>query len=205
MEPGHGGDVLIDVRSEVGVCEHLLGPRLPRDVDVENRSAQRAGVVFGDAVHVLRPGTGGGVNAGSLTLSYSTVVENSGGIVSNVGANSLASADSVVALPTGGRPNCGALSTTTTMSSGFNFSDDASCGFTGSGDTQNGGNPALGPLLNKGGPTLTRMPFFGSPLVDVIPPSFGWPLCGVATDQRGVSRPQTSFCDIGAVEAPPPA
>jgi Putative pectate lyase-like adhesive domain len=146
---------------------------------------------------------GGGVNAGSLTLSYSTVVENSG--LANVEANSLTSFASVVALPAGGRPNCGAFTTTTTMSSGFNFSDDASCGFTGSGDTQNGGNPALGPLLNNGGPTLTRMPFFGSPLIGVIPPRGGWPLCGVATDQRGVNRPQLSFCDVGAVEAPPPA
>src|SRR5882762_9306344 len=50
--------MLIDVRSELGACEHLLGPRLPRDVDVGNRSAQRAGVLFGDAIHVLRSGTG---------------------------------------------------------------------------------------------------------------------------------------------------
>jgi hypothetical protein len=49
MEPGHGRDVLIDVRSEVGACEHLIGPRFPRDVDVGNRSAQGAGVLFGDA------------------------------------------------------------------------------------------------------------------------------------------------------------
>src|SRR6195256_5069662 len=57
MEPGHGRDVLIDIRSEVGACEHLLGPRIPRNVDVRNRSAQGAGVLFGDAVHVLRSGT----------------------------------------------------------------------------------------------------------------------------------------------------
>src|SRR6188508_3083510 len=50
--------MLIDVRSELEASEHLLGPRLPRDVDVGNRSAQRAGVLFGDAVHVLRSGAG---------------------------------------------------------------------------------------------------------------------------------------------------
>src|SRR5258708_38709558 len=50
--------MLIDVRSELGACEHLLGPRLPRDIDVGNRSAQRAGVLFGDAIHVLRSGSG---------------------------------------------------------------------------------------------------------------------------------------------------
>src|ERR1700749_562370 len=50
--------MLIDVRSKPGAREHLLGPRLPRDVDVGNRSAQRAGVLFGDAIHVLRSGAG---------------------------------------------------------------------------------------------------------------------------------------------------
>ena len=57
MEPGHGRDVLIDVRSELGVREHLRGPRLPGDVDVGNRSAQRVGVLLGDAIHVLRSWT----------------------------------------------------------------------------------------------------------------------------------------------------
>src|SRR5262249_7611980 len=50
--------MLIDVRSEPGAGEHLLGPRLPWDVNVGNRSAQRAGVLFGDAIHVLRSGAG---------------------------------------------------------------------------------------------------------------------------------------------------
>src|SRR3954468_18112169 len=31
MQPGHRGDVLTDVGSEVGVGEHVLGPRVPRD------------------------------------------------------------------------------------------------------------------------------------------------------------------------------
>ena len=34
METGLRRDVLLDIRSELGACEHLLGPRLPRDVDV---------------------------------------------------------------------------------------------------------------------------------------------------------------------------
>src|SRR5258706_6373 len=50
--------MLVDVRPEPGGCEHLLGPGLRRDVDVGNRSAQRAGVLSGDAIHVLRPGAG---------------------------------------------------------------------------------------------------------------------------------------------------
>ena len=66
MEPRHGSDVFIGVRSEAG-CEHLLGPGLPGDVDVRNRSAEGAGVLFGDAVHVLRPGAGQGRRRGRCT------------------------------------------------------------------------------------------------------------------------------------------
>jgi hypothetical protein len=56
-----------------------------------------------------------------------------------------------------------------TVSNGYNFSDDASCGFTSGTDLQNAGDPGLGPLAANGGPTLTRSPLPGSPLIDAIP------------------------------------
>lgn len=52
----------------------------------------------------------------------------------------------------------------------------------------------LYPLADNGGLTQTRLPAASSPLVDS-----GDPNC-LATDQRGVSRPQGSGCDRGAVE-----
>lgn len=153
-------------------------------------------------------GAGGGIqNSGAATLRFATVVGNSATNGANVAFDStpfltLTSATSVVALPSGSA-NCAFGPAGTTNSSGFNYSDDSSCGFTSSSDTQNGGNPLLGPLANNGGPTFTRPPMTGSPLIDAFfPPSPN--SCGVAADQRGVSRPQGFGCDIGAVEVVPP-
>lgn len=56
-------------------------------------------------------------------------------------------------------------------------------------------DPLLGPLQDNGGPTRTQLPGAGSPLIDA---AVG-PGC-IATDQRGVERPQGDGCDIGAVE-----
>ncbi len=57
----------------------------------------------------------------------------------------------------------------------------------------------LGPLANNGGPTRTHALLFGSPAVDAgaCTDTTGLPL---ATDQRGVARPQGAACDIGAYE-----
>lgn len=123
---------------------------------------------------------------------------------------SLSSFGSVVALPLlgGSEPgpavNCSGDPAQTT-SSGYNFSDDATCGFTGPTDKQSAGDPLLGTLAANGGPTLTRLPLAGSPLENAIPPAScgdGNTLAGfaVTTDQRGVARPQGAGCEIGSVE-----
>jgi hypothetical protein len=95
----------------------------------------------------------------------------------------------------------------TITSLGYNFSDDDTCGFTNAavGDRQNAGNPGLGALAANGGPTPTLLPAVTSPLVNFIPIA----VCGggdtiagspVTTDQRGISRPQETGCEIGSVE-----
>ncbi len=53
----------------------------------------------------------------------------------------------------------------------------------------------LAPLADNGGPTLTHALVTGSPAIDATP----LPGCP-AEDQRGVSRPQGTLCDIGAFE-----
>ena len=53
--------------------------------------------------------------------------------------------------------------------------------------------PMLGPLADNGGPTQSYELLLGSPAIDA------GSNC-VATDQRGVVRPQGSGCDIGAFE-----
>ena len=138
-----------------------------------------------------------------MTLVYATVVGNTS--ISNGPANlAMASGTivpfgSVIALPQGG-PNC-EFNGGTMSSNGFNFTDDPSCMLGGAGDTQDG-DPGLGPLAENGGPTQTRLPQAGSPLVDAIPigscQADG--AAGITTDQRGLPRPALSGCDIGAVE-----
>ncbi len=127
----------------------------------------------------------------------------------------LVSIASVIALPHGG-PDCGNFSFPTTQplakttSQGFNFSDDSSCDLTGGTDKQSAGDPNLGALANNFPLTVTmppptrqtRLPLTGSPLLDAIPdPGGGCPAVPtITTDERSVTRPQGSGCDIGAVE-----
>jgi hypothetical protein len=86
--------------------------------------------------------------------------------------------------------------------------DGTTCGFSSANHSFSNTNPLLDPagLKNNGGPTQTIAPQTGSPATDAIPA--GTNGCGTTLtgDQRGVSRPQGSGCDIGAVElAPSPA
>ena len=68
--------------------------------------------------------------------------------------------------------------------------------------TMIGGDPLLAPLANNGGPTQTRLPLPGSPVIGDGTPA----ICnqtGVGNvnglDQRGFARP-TDLCALGAVE-----
>ena len=61
----------------------------------------------------------------------------------------------------------------------------------------NNNNPGLAPLANNGGLTQTHALLCGSPAIDA-----GDPNNIVATDQRGIARPQGSGVDIGAFELP---
>jgi beta-glucanase (GH16 family) len=81
------------------------------------------------------------------------------------------------------------------VSGGNNVVQDDSCNPVASDLI--GADPLLGPLADNGGPTLTQALLAGSPAIDaandaVCPP----------TDQRGITRPQGTHCDIGAYEAP---
>jgi hypothetical protein len=113
----------------------------------------------------------------------------------------LTSFGSVVALPLGGETNCNHVPAETD-SQGYNFSDDATCGFTGTGDRENAGDPGLGALGGNGGYAPTMVPQAGSPLLDAIPVDAcqTGSAAGVTTDERDITRPQGIGCDIGAVE-----
>jgi len=155
---------------------------------------------------------GGGIATPDADLVYSTVVGNSAPGAANIAVpvpgaegpfpvEGLQAFGSVVALPQEGVPNC-LLADEAATSSSFSFSDDESCALTGAGDVENGGDPLLGRLAAVGGPTRTRQPLEGSPLLDVIPNGSCAAGIGVIADQRGRPRPapDAGACDIGAVE-----
>ncbi len=89
------------------------------------------------------------------------------------------------------------------LSLGYNLIQNITlCNFTPDPTDVLGPDPLLGPLADNGGPTPTHLPQSGSPVRDRVPASACTDLKGnpISTDQRGVSRPQGSACDIGAVE-----
>jgi len=149
---------------------------------------------------------GGGIlNLGALTIANSTVSGNSalntGGIY-NSGFGTLVIKNTIVANTSSGG-NCSSTGGYFT-SYGHNLSDDATCAFSGTGDL-NSIPAGLDPsgVQDNGGPTRTIALLATSPAVDAIPVSptnYCTEIDGVtpvATDQRGVARPQGFGCDIG--------
>lgn len=133
---------------------------------------------------------GGGVwNGGAATFAATTFAANraaagQGGGIANFDSVTLDHA--IVADSQGG--NCaGAIS-----SLGHNLDSDGRCGLGGANDLS-GIDPRLGPLTQWIGHTPTHALAAGSPALDA------GGACP-ASDQRGVSRPQGSACDIGAYE-----
>jgi hypothetical protein len=169
-------------------------------------SGRTGGGIFGGETITLVNSTvtgnsaryGSGVySRGPLDMVYSTVAGNTGGTqvqtetMSGGAAADLTAFGSVVAYPASA--NCLIDGATTST---YSYDDGATCGFTDTTDISNGSDPLLATLADNGGPTLTRLP--GASLVDQIPTA----ACDatVTTDQRGVTRPQGTGCDIGAVE-----
>jgi predicted outer membrane repeat protein len=147
---------------------------------------------------------GGGIySEGKASLQYSTITGNEaqsgGGVRSNEHGFSIA--NSIVARQIAGGDCTEAFPSI--LSLGYNLDSDGSCNLTAIGDVPNT-NPMLLPLaMSPPGQTMTHVLTPGSPAVDHIPPGIN--SCGttVSTDQRGVSRPQSIGCDIGAYELVP--
>ncbi len=146
--------------------------------------------------------TGGGAihSAGPASVANSTFSANS---AATAGADFQIANGATVTLKStilgsSGGSSCSVYDTGTFLDAGYNISSDATCGLSIFSNSQPSTNPLLGALENNGGPTQTMLP--GPPAIDKIPSGSNG--CGttVATDQRGIARPQGSNCDIGAVE-----
>ncbi|MEO6887002.1 MAG: putative Ig domain-containing protein, partial [Jatrophihabitantaceae bacterium] len=154
---------------------------------------------------------GGGIfNVGSVSVVASTFTGNtaagggsSGAIFSINGSVSVAG--SVLA---GNSPNCNSAYGGTLTDAGYNIADDASCDLTATGsvNSQSGLAATLGSLGDHGGPTLTRVPKAGSPVLAAIPDPTSVTVAGAnvelcpRVDQRGVAS--IGACTVGAVEVP---
>jgi hypothetical protein len=145
--------------------------------------------------------SGGGIdNTGTVTVTNSTLSGNSansgGGIDIQTPAfgpgGKVTALNSIFANPVGG--NLVVAPGATFVSMGHNLFSDAPAVMLDPTDLTNT-DPKLGPLANNGGPTQTEALLPGSPAIDA-----GIAVPGVATDQRGVPRPQGKAPDIGAFE-----
>lgn len=138
---------------------------------------------------------------GTLTIVHSTIANNLGIATANGVANKgelelssslLANLDSTDCENDGGTVNDG----------GYNLIvNTTNCVNAGNGNVL-GEDPLLEPLQANGGFGLTYLFPEDSPAYDQIPAGAG---CGSDTteDQRNVSRPQSTHCDIGAIERIP--
>ena len=129
-------------------------------------------------------------SATALTLDYVTISgnPNSGfdGALDTEQDATTSVKNSIIAGNTG--YDCNIADPANFTDKGNNFFGDFTCGRAGNG------NPQLNALGYNGGLTPTMLPQVGSPVL-------GAASCDtVATDQRGVARPQNGTCDIGAVE-----
>jgi hypothetical protein len=131
-------------------------------------------------------GGAGGLGGGNLVAGGETILRNT--IVANGSSNNP------------GYENCGIPDFGPYTSQGHNLEarpgqGASQCGLTpGSNGDITSTNAGLGTFGFHGGPTQTVALMPLSPAVDAGGPT------GPATDQRGVSRPQGSRCDIGAFE-----
>jgi predicted outer membrane repeat protein len=180
----------------------------------------RAGFVNDTIVDNTASASGGGVQFAPQVqgaLWFVTVTGNQAPVGANIvggGRAQLEIVFSIVAEAVGG-PGCSGP-----VNAQRSHVDDAACGPSPSG------SPVLGPLADNGGPTPTRLPLAGSPVIDAVDVDCCAPVlgdnCAITAltgdvDQRGEPRlqdgdgitrqppnasgePQPADCDQGAVE-----
>ncbi|GEM_PF-1538404 len=138
--------------------------------------------------------SGGGIFAGdgTMTINNSTIVGNTGSSGAGIfrGTATVTMRNTIVSGNTGG--NCN-----TSMSTASNNIDSGtSCGFGSSSGNLSSTDPLLNSIGSNGGGTQTFSLKNSSPALNA-----GSNSTCASTDQRGVTRPQSSTCDIGSFES----
>jgi predicted outer membrane repeat protein len=145
---------------------------------------------------------GGGIYVGDklVTITNSTLSGNSAPAGANLAIYWLSSVSIVNSIAANSSADCAIIqdedvmkANTTPLTLTTTLIEDGSCGATLSGD------PLLDALGDYGGATQTFGLLADSPAIDA-----GTLSACPATDQRGVSRPQGSRCDLGAFELEQP-
>jgi HYR domain len=161
----------------------------------------RNATVFGNTAGRSGGGLANTGYIGSMTLEQVTIARNhaaeSGAAIANTGFSGQVILRGTIVAAAAEGDNCsGPIS-----DGGYNLEDGTSCGLTATGSLANT-DARLDPvgLGHNGGQTRTVALLPTSPAIDAIPETSDG--CGTAftIDQRGVSRPQGSACDMGAFE-----
>jgi CSLREA domain-containing protein len=145
---------------------------------------------------------GGGLRNqdGGFQMNFVTLASNASDGIRHSGSGETWIRNSIVSA--NGGSNCTGQAP---HSAGYNIDSGHACGFTQPSDLSDL-DPKLYPLAIVGGLTPTHVLYADSPAIDSADP-----LQCLATDQRGVTRPQGAGCDRGAFEreaqvgAPTPA
>jgi CSLREA domain-containing protein len=140
-------------------------------------------------------------NQTSVTIDHSTIVGNVGYGINNAGGTTVVSR--TIIAQNGGVGSTRDVNATLSASSSYNLigNGDGSGAAGGVNGNQVGTtgallDPQLELLADNGGGTKTRALLPSSSAIDAIPTGS----CTASVDQRGVTRPQGSGCDIGAYE-----
>ena len=127
-----------------------------------------------------------------------TATANAGGLIAGTGS-SISVENSIIASNTVGSGATASNCAGSITSLGHNIETSTDCGFKSTGDLQKTDPQFLfSGVTDLGGNTDTLPLSASSPAVDAIPTSAS--NCTKTTDQRDISRPQGSSCDIGAYE-----
>ena len=206
-----GGAGGIYTSDSLTISNSLVADNTDGGLWIENRVTDPQPVSIAITNTTIAGNTGGGVNIdlglddSSVTINNSTIANNNdGGGLTTTNGPGVTYVKNTILSGNFHNPSTPEDCLGPIHSKGYNLIlTAAGCTFVGD-DPNNiyGEDPELQALAKNGGPTQTMALAATSPAVDAGNPALpgsGGDACE-ATDQRGISRPEGPYCDIGAFE-----